>query len=293
MKTDSTKPLVFTVHEETELMAFLQKCFNGISRSKLKSMFSARRIEVDGRQVSQFDFALTPGMKVTVSRGARKSEFRSRWIDIVYEDKWLVVINKHEGLLSNSPVPHKATAQTILNDYFRQSGQRCSAHVVHRLDRDTSGLMIFCKDKQTELMFESDWKGYVYDRRYVALVNGVLPQDSGTVESWLADNKACFTVSSPTDNGGKYAVTHYEVVRRSDTHTLVELKLDTGRKNQIRVHMQTLGCPVVGDIKYGRADDDSIPRLCLHAFRLCFTHPVTHQRMEFETPYPPSFKQVF
>lgn len=293
MKSDNIKPLVFKVREDSELMSFLTECLNGISRSKLKSMLSAKRISVDGTVTTQFNYPLSKGMSVSIERGARKSEFKSRYIDIVYEDKYLVVINKKEGLLSNSPIPKKATAQSILNDYFRQSGQRCSAHVVHRLDRDTSGLMIFCKDKQVEMEFESDWKGYVYDRRYVALVNGVLPNDSGTVESWLSDNKACFTISSPVDNGGKYAVTHYEVVRRSDFNTLVELKLDTGRKNQIRVHMQDLGCPVVGDIKYGRASEDSISRLCLHAYRLCFYHPVTRRKLEFETPYPPIFKSVF
>ena len=110
--------------------------------------------------------------------------------------------------------------------------------------------------------------------------------------SWLKDNQAYFTYSSPVDNGGKYAITHYHVLDRTTTHSLVEYRLETGRKNQIRVHGADLGHPVCGDIKYGNGDDP-VGRLCLHAYVLCFTHPITHQRMEFSAPAPPAFRKVF
>lgn len=182
--------------------------------------------------------------------------------------------------------------KTVLDEYFRQSRQRCTAHVVHRLDRDTSGLMVYAKDKDVELALESDWHNIVFDRRYVAVLSGVMEQDNGTVESWLKDNRAYFTYSSPYDNGGKLAITHYHVLDRTADHSLVEFKLETGRKNQIRVHAADLGHPVCGDVKYGNGDDP-VGRLCLHAFRLCFYHPVTHRPMEFETDIPQAFKNLF
>ena len=148
--------------------------------------------------------------------------------------------------------------------------------------------MIYAKDKQTELALEDDWHHNVYDRRYVALVSGEMEEDEGTVANWLKDNKAYITYASDTDNGGKYAVTHFHTLQRTTAHSLVEYKLETGRKNQIRVHTADMGHPVCGDIKYGNGDDPC-GRLCLYAYALCFYHPVTHQPMEFETPIPNEF----
>ena len=187
--------------------------------------------------------------------------------------------------------PLRPGMKTVLDDYFHKTRQNCQAHVVHRLDRDTSGLMIYAKDKQTELALEDDWHHNVYDRRYVALVSGEMEEDEGTVANWLKDNKAYITYSSDTDNGGKYAVTHYHTLQRSTDYSLVEFKLETGRKNQIRVHTADMGHPVCGDIKYGNGDDPC-HRLCLHAYVLCFYHPVTHQPMEFETPIPSEFRRA-
>lgn len=119
-----------------------------------------------------------------------------------------------------------------------------------------------------------------------------MEQDEGTIENWLKDNKAYITYSSPVDNGGKLAITHFHVLDRTTEHSLVEFKLETGRKNQIRVHAADMGHPVCGDPKYGNGDDP-LHRLCLHAWLLCFTHPITNEPMEFETPVPTAFKQLF
>lgn len=187
---------------------------------------------------------------------------------------------------------HSLNVKAVLDEYFHKTKQPCQAHVVHRLDRDTSGLMIYAKDKKTEFSLQADWKGTVYDRRYVAVVSGVMEQDEGTIDSWLKDNKSYFSYSSSTDNGGKYAVTHFYTLDRSPQHSLVEFKLDTGRKNQIRVHAADMGHPVCGDPKYGNGDDP-IGRLCLHAYVLCFYHPVTHEPMEFQARIPQNFIQLF
>lgn len=281
----------YVVEEESTLMEWLLKHL-GESRSKVKATLQGRGVKVNGKVVTQFDHALKPGMKVAVSKSKKNNMFRSRYLKLVYEDRYIAVIEKNVGILSMAAGHSSLNVKTVLDDYFRQTKQKCQAHVVHRLDRDTSGLMIYAKDKQTELALEADWHKIVYDRRYVAVLSGEMVENEGTIANWLKDNKAYITFSSPVDNGGKYAVTHFHVLDRSAEHSLVEFQLETGRKNQIRVHAADMGYPVCGDVKYGNGDDP-LGRLCLHAYVLCFYHPVTHQRMEFETPIPQTFRSLF
>ena len=180
----------------------------------------------------------------------------------------------------------------MLNQYLDATHQRCHAHIVHRLDRDTSGLMVVSKSKEVSQRFEEDWKGMVFDRRYVAVAWGHIEPPKGEIRSWLTDGEYC-VLSSPTDNGGKLAVSHYRTVRTSRRYALVEFQLDTGRRNQIRVHAREMGHPVVHDPMYGYKDDISpVNRLCLHAYRLGFTHPVTGKKLEFKTPVPPEFERL-
>ena len=282
----------FEVTEEMPLLEYLLATV-GESRSKVKATLQGRGIKVNGKCVTQFDFLLKPGMKVAVSQTKRnQAAFKSRYVKIVYEDRWIVVVEKNVGILSMAAGHSSLNVKSVLDDYFHKSRQKCRAHVVHRLDRDTSGLMVYAKDMETEQILEHNWHDIVYDRRYVAVVSGEMEQDNGTIANWLKDNKAYVTYSSPVDNGGKYAVTHFFTLDRTTDYSLVEYKLETGRKNQIRVHSADMGHPVCGDVKYG-GGNDPLHRLCLHAFLLCFTHPVTHERMEFETPIPTQFRQLF
>lgn len=262
------------------------------SKSKIKATLKGGGIKVNGKIVTQFDYPLTEGMKISVSKSKRNDMFKSRYVKIVYEDRHLLVIEKNIGILSMAGGHSSLTVKAVLDNYLHKSRQNCTAHVVHRLDRDTSGLMIYAKDIQTEQLLEHDWHNVVYDRRYVAVVSGEVENDEGTIANWLKDNRAYITFSSPVDNGGKYAVTHFRVLKRSPYHSLVEYRLETGRKNQIRVHSADMGHPVCGDTKYGNGDDPC-GRLCLHAYVLCFYHPVTHERMEFDAPIPPAFMKVF
>ena len=205
-------------------------------------------------------------------------------------EPYILVVEKKEGLLSVSTEHQKErTAQHILNEYVKRSHRFNRVFVVHRLDRETSGLMMYAKDEKTQNTLRDNWHDIVTDRRYVSIVSGDMEKDYGTVESWLTDRKL-YVYSSPVDNGeGKFAVTHYKTIKRANGYSLVELDLETGRKNQIRVHMLDLGHPVVGDRRYG-SECDPLGRLALHAFKLCFYHPVTKELMEFETPYPTAFK---
>lgn len=281
----------YVVDREAPLLDWMLFVLPG-SRTKIKAILQGRGIKVDGKQITQFDFPLKPGMKVSVSKSKKNDTFKSRYVNIVYEDRWLIVVEKKVGILSMAAGHSSLNVKSVLDDYFKRTRQKCNAHVVHRLDRDTSGLMIYAKDMQTEQLLERDWHGTVYDRRYVAVVSGEMEEDEGTIANWLKDNAAYVTYSSPVDNGGKYAVTHFHTLKRTTEHSLVEFRLETGRKNQIRVHTSDMGHPVCGDIKYGNGDDP-LHRLCLHAYVLCFYHPVTGKPMEFETPIPAQFRALF
>lgn len=280
----------FRVKEAGPLLEFIEHALDGISRSRAKAILQGGGIRVDRKNTRQFDLALQPGQLVEICKRKPKGELQSKFVKIVYEDPQIIVIEKAIGILSMASSHHSFCVKQVLDDYFHRTHQKCTAHVVHRLDRDTSGLLVYAKTIEAEQILEHNWREIVTDRRYLALCSGEFEEKSGTVESYLKDNKAYFTYSSPDDrDGGKYALTRYRVLRSDGHHSLVELKLETGRKNQIRVHMQDLGHPVCGDTKYGNGDDP-IGRLALHAFRLNFYHPITGEPLHFETGVPKGFQ---
>ena len=268
---------VFKVEEPSTLLPWLLANLKE-SRNKVKATLQNRGIKVNGKFITQFDYQLKVGDKVSVSKSKKNNQFKSKFLKIVYEDQYLVVIEKNIGILSMAAGHSTLNVKTVLDDYFKKTRQHCTAHVVHRLDRDTSGLMVYAKDMQTEQILEHDWHNIVYDRRYVAVVSGEMEDDEGTIANWLKDNKAYVTYSSDTDNGGKYAITHFHVLNRTTTHSLVEFRLETGRKNQIRVHAADMGHPVCGDVKYGNGDDPAAPSLptCLRALLLPSHTSQTH-----------------
>ena len=214
----------YVVDREAPLLDWMLSVLPG-SRTKIKAILQGRGIKVDGKQITQFDFPLKQGMKVSVSKSKKNDTFKSRYVNIVYEDRWLIVVEKKVGILSMAAGHSSLNVKSVLDDYFKRTRQKCNAHVVHRLDRDTSGLMIYAKDMQTEQLLERDWHGTVYDRRYVAVVSGEMEEDEGTIANWLKDNAAYVTYSSPVDNGGKYAVTHFHTLKRTTEHSLVEFRL--------------------------------------------------------------------
>ncbi|MBR5511376.1 MAG: RluA family pseudouridine synthase [Bacteroidaceae bacterium] len=283
--------LTFKVKEETELLPFLMKAMNGISRNRAKALLVNRLVLVDNIITTHALARLVPGQTVLLDRSKQKMAFRSNDLGVVYEDPYLLVIDKRAGLLSMSNNTRQQTVQTVLNRYLEKGGSRCTSHLVHRLDRDTSGLMVYAKDVKTQRSLVEGWQQLVTDRRYVALVSGELEKEQGMIRTWLTEDKHFVTHSSPVDNGGKLAITHYKVLRSAKGYSLVELELETGRKNQIRVHLSDMGHPIVGDFKYG-SSDESLLRLGLHAYLLAFRHPVTGKYLRFETPVPDSFEKL-
>lgn len=282
------KSLAFTVREEGGLLEFVMKCLDGISRNKAKSILTKGGATVDGKTQTHYDFKLQPGSVVNISRQPQPVAEASPHYNIVYEDQWIVIVDKEPGVLSMGVGAGSLNMKNLLDRHFTDTRQTCTAHVVHRLDCRTSGLMVYAKSSKVQQDMTQDWQSTVIDRRYVALVEGVMEQTEGRVESYLKDTKRMVVFSSPTDNGGKFAVTTWRLMEQGQQHAMLELKLLTGRKNQIRVHMADIHHPVVGDGKYGSQDTPG-SRMCLHAYKLAIKHPVTGEELTFETPIPPYF----
>jgi 23S rRNA pseudouridine1911/1915/1917 synthase len=274
------------------LLDFVMKCLDGISRNKAKAILSGNGVAVNNRVETHFDFRVHQGMEVKISKSRDKHrEIPNPYYHIVYEDRWIFVINKEPNVLSMSIGKKGTDIKTLLDMYLEQSAQPCTAHVVHRLDRGTSGLMIYAKSVEVQQALEHNWHESIIDRRYIGVVEGQMETKDGRIESWLQDDSRYVTHSSPVDNGGKYAITDYHTLEAGRHYSLVEFRLETGRKNQIRVHAQDIQHPIAGDIKYGNGDNP-IGRLALHAYRLFFYHPVTHKQMNFETPFPDKFLRL-
>jgi len=290
------KTLAFEVKQNDKLLNFVMRCLEGISRNKAKSILVHQGVTVDDVTQTHVDFPLEPGQVVKISRHPQPLTAATPYYRIVYEDKWLVVVDKAPGVLSMPVGAGSLNMKHLLDFHFAETRQRCTAHVVHRLDCRTSGLMLYAKSTEIQQALTADWHATIQDRRYVALVEGVMDRPEGRVESWLKDTPEMKVVSSPTNNGGKWAATEWRVLKTGAKRTMVELHLITGRKNQIRVHMADLGYPVTGDGKYGGGAPDKTRRddhrLCLHAFRLAFRHPVTGETLSFETPFPPLFSKL-
>ena len=282
------KAVTREVMEPSKLLEFVMQTLDGISRNKAKSILAHGGVTVDGHIQTHVDYPLDPGCVVQIRRQARPSFTRNPYYNIVYEDQWVVVVDKQQGVLSMPVGAGSLNMKSLLDRHFTETHQRCKAHVVHRLDARTSGLMLFAKSIDVQQQMIADWRNTIIDRRYVAVVEGVMEEPQGRIESWLHDTESMFVVSSPVDDGGKWAATEWELVEQAEQRSLLFLHLITGRKNQIRVHMANMGHPVVGDGKYGHQDNPG-SRMCLHAFRLAFYHPVTGEPLYFETPIPRFF----
>lgn len=280
----------YTVEEESELLPFLLQSMSKNSRNSVKSILTRGQVTVDGKLVKQHNHPLTPGQVVGVlgNKEAMQKTALSG-ITILHEDEDIIVINKEAGLLSMATKdPTEMTAYRQLSQYVKEENRANKIFVVHRLDRDTSGVMLFAKTEEVKESLQKDWKDIVKERIYTALVEGVIKDEEGTVSSWLTESKAMKVHSSSYDNGGKLAVTHYKKIRGNKDYTLLEVELETGRKNQIRVHMEEMGHPVAGDKKYG-AKSNPMKRLGLHATTLALIHPRTGELISFTAKLPKVF----
>lgn len=282
----------WVVHSESQLLTFLYEVLPGKSRNAVKGILSRGQVTVNGKPSTQFNDILQPSDTVKIHSRVATEAVKLSGVRIVYEDDDILVIDKEAGLLTIASKNEKQlTAYRQVMDYVKTVHPNNRIFIVHRLDRDTSGLMIFAKSKDVQQKLQTNWHDIVPERTYIALVEGAVRKD-GTITSWLKENKAFIVYSSPRPNDGQKAVTHYKVLKKNRQNSLLEVQLETGRKNQIRVHMQDLKHPIVGDKKYG-ANTRPIGRLGLHAQRISFTHPTTNEFKTFESKIPASFSKLF
>ena len=287
-KPDVIKTLDVT-GPDRRLMEFVASALPDIKRTRLKQMLSHNQIAVNGQPVKAFDHELQQGDRVMVNFVREFKVFRHRRLRIVYEDEHIIVIEKGYGLLSiGTDSKSDGTAYSILKDYVKWHNPANKIFVVHRLDRDTSGLMMFAKSIEAKEKMQHNWNNMVLNRKYLAVVEGTPDPATDTIRTYLAENSRYEVYSTDNPEEGKLAVTRYTTLRAGRNFSLLEVELDTGRKNQIRVHLSGIGHPISGDRKYG-ASPSPIHRLALHAATLRFVHPITRQEMNFSTPVPRSF----
>lgn len=277
------------VSGDDTLLACVEKKLTDHKHNAVKSLLKYGQIAVNGTPVTQFDTPVRSGDAVSVNFTRPFVVFSHPRIQLVYEDDDIIVVNKGSGVLSVSTDNVKDnTAYSALRAYLKQKDPRLKLFIVHRLDQGTSGLMMFAKNEEAKEAMQFNWRNMVLHRNYVAVVEGIVERQEGVVCSYLAENAQHEVYSTQNPEEGQLAVTRYRVLKKGGGYTLMELSLDTGRKNQIRVHMKDLGHPIVGDRKYG-AKNSPIRRLALHASTLHFVHPATRQEMRFETPVPARF----
>lgn len=254
--------LTFKVDQEIDVFNFLRLNLPNKSRNNIKTMFLNRRVYVN-KSLVRFDYLLKSGDVVYVI--LRQIVDNNYCIDIIYEDDYFIGINKPSGLLSVPTLKNDYTAYGIL-----KKNVKSKLFVLHRLDRDTSGILLFCKNERLKNIMQDNWNDVVLKRGYLTIVVGKV--ESGTIKSYLYEDKNYNVRSSYNKNRGKLAITHYQVIESNDKYSLVQIFIDTGRKNQIRVHMSLIGTPILGDKKYGNVKSD---RLYLHANTFSFIHPIT------------------
>ena len=275
------------------LKAFILSAWPDLSGNRVNGLLHRGQVKLRGEVTTQFDAPVNEGDAVAINFPRPYTVLRHPRLQLVYEDEYVVVVNKGYGLLSVSRGAAKpeTTAYNIVKNYLKECDSRQKVFIVHRLDRDTSGLMMFAKTPEAKEAMQHNWNNMVLERKYVAVVEGNVENDEGVIRSYLGETSAHEVFSTQDPQQGKLAVTRYKVLARGQGRSLVEYSLDTGRKNQIRVHSRELGHPIVGDRRYG-ASQSPIGRLCLHARTLRFVHPQSRNDMNFQLPVPAKFLKL-
>jgi len=286
------KEVSLDITEPSTLMPFLLASLKDKSRDNIKSLLRNRQVLVNGKPVTQFNLQLNPGDQVVISPVRKGEGLIARNMRIVFEDEYLIVIDKNAGLLSMASDNEKyLTAYNILSGYVKGQKPSNRIFIVHRLDRDTSGLMMFARSEKVQSLLQREWKKNVTARTYVALVEGEVTEPEGVIKSYNYESKSLVMHSTHNPSSGDLAITRFRKLKSNKEYSLLEITLETGKKNQIRLHMQELGHNIAGDKKYG-ATTSPIGRLGLHASVLAFIHPMTGKELRFESRVPAKFRRM-
>ncbi|MBN1119202.1 MAG: RluA family pseudouridine synthase [Bacteroidales bacterium] len=283
----------FQVSQADELMNFLLANMPQKNRNNIKTLLRDKQVIVDGKIVTQYNHPLIAGQKIEIGNKETLLSKSLKGISIVYEDDQIVVIDKHAGLLSvAAPNKETPTAYNMLSYHVKQEDPANKIFIVHRLDRDTSGLLVYAKNQDVQKTLQENWSSLLIERTYLAIVEGHVEKQEDEIRSYLYESKALKVHTTKDKTQGKLAITRYQKIKSKNNYSLLKVNLETGRKNQIRVHMGEIGHPIAGDKKYG-AVSNPIGRLALHASVLSFIHPVTNEKLQFKTAVPRKFDRLF
>ena len=275
----------YIVKENEILIEFLKKMFSNLSKNSVKSLLHNEKVFVNGNMTTKYNYELNIGDVVEIREKVAKN------IDIIYEDKDIIVINKPSGLLTVATEKEKnKTAYHLIMEYLKKKNKNNRIFIIHRLDKDTSGIIMFAKNERAKHLYQNNWNDIVKKRCYYAVIDGKMENKEGTIKSYLKENGNM--VYSVKDRSGKLAITEYKVLKERKNISLLDINLKTGRKNQIRVHMKENKTPILGDLKYGEKSK-LINRLALHAYKLELINPVTKKLLTFEINMPNEFKMLF
>ena len=307
---DNPYTAVYKVNRSDTLMEFLlRKC--NTSRNNVKSLLARRQVLINGSVVTQFDFPLGKDDEVKLSKksvqgniavapkrrevekkgGNERVKREKTVVKIIYEDEDFIAIDKPVGLLSVESDNETECAFSHVFEYLQQSGKNMRPYILHRIDKETSGVLVFAKNPKIYSMLKMHWNESVTLREYYAVVEGVMEQKEDTITSYLKENKNNLMYSTQ-DITGQKAITKYSVLKENENYSLLKVQIETGKKNQIRVHMQSLNHPVVGDDKYG-CTKNPLKRLGLHASKLVFVHPTKKEEVCISASVPASFRTLF
>lgn len=290
MKRDKT--ITKIVNKRSQLLDFLYEQFSEYSNKKIKSFLTHGNILVNNIVTTKYNRILIPGDEVKLILGKVMFVHKKQALPILYEDNEFVVINKPAGLLSVATEKEKKkTAYRMIKEHVQATQSKENIYVVHRLDQETSGVLLFTKNEKLKKLLQDNWNDLVKLRKYLVIVEGNFTKDKGVIKTYLKENKNKMAYSTKNKKEGKLAITNYHVIKKNKHNTLLEVFLETGRKNQIRIHMKELGFPVIGDKKY-KSKTNPINRLGLHASALEFIHPITKKTYYFEAPTPIEFEKI-
>lgn len=286
----------YQVRNACTLIEFLQEKMPEASRSKLKSFLTRRVVFVNKATITHPDYPLERGMTVQLQHGKHKNvEFKGKDINVLYEDAYLMVIDKKVGVSSITTGKNQGkSAHAILSHHLKKSNRNANLFLIHKLDRDESGLMIFAKDEETKFNFQKKWREIIINHTFVGLVEGENTPDSGVIASWMDPEMGDLRFSQDLSKSPEdliRAITRFKTIKRANGLTMMELDTREDRNNKIRIQMAHLGFPLLGDRKYG-ALVSPLRRIALHAFLLRFRHPVTRELLKFEVPYPKDFRAL-
>jgi len=283
----------FISHEEDILINVLRNNLKKYSKNNIKSFLSKEMVLVNNKVQTRYDFLVHKTDKINIRETKIKVPKLKNNLNIIYEDDDLIVINKPYGLLSIATEKEKEyTLYHFVSNYLKTKNKNNKVYIIHKLDKDTSGVVIFAKNLKTKNLFQNNWDELIRNRCYYAIINGNLDKKEGTIKEYLIENDKSFMVySTPNKKEGKLAITEYKVLKENKNYSLLDINIKTGRKNQIRVAMKNLGTPIVGDKKYG--DRKSlINRMALHQYKLELFDPRTNKKIMFKAEMPTSFKKL-